>query len=137
MRIADSHRVSLLRAGLLQGVVPTLAFKVFLVIVPSILRWTAMHVSAFPSKSDVDFEVGRKYYIFQFVTVFLFTTVVGAMLAQAPPTERARTNPFPLIDLVEILGANPGKVRIWLARSIPQQVRLDLPSLAFERGQAG
>ena len=52
----------------------------------------------------------------------LFSTVIGLMLQQAPPAERSETNPFPIIDLVRILADNPRRVRIWLAKSIPQQV---------------
>ena len=108
-------------AVLLKNVLPALAFRIFLMLVPVLLFYIGRHISRLPAKSTIDFEVGRRFYIFQVVIVYLFTTVVGAMLAQLPAGERARSV-FPLIDLVKALADDPQQVRNWLARSIPQQV---------------
>jgi len=111
------------RAALLKSILPTLAFKLFLMLVPMLLRWSERNVAGLPSKSAVDFGVGRKYFLFQLIVVWLFSTVIGIMLVETPKIRGFKSSGVPLYDLGKILSSNPRLVRVWLARSIPQQVR--------------
>lgn len=88
-----------------------------------LLRWTERNVAGLPSKSAVDFGVGRKYFVFQLIVVWLFSTVIGIMLIETPKIRGFKSSGVPLYDLGKILSSNPRLVRVWLARSIPQQVR--------------
>ena len=110
-------------AALLKSILPTLAFKIFLILVPVMLRWSERNVAGLPSKSAVDFGVGRKYFVFQLIVVWLFSTVIGIMLIETPKIRGFQSTGVPLVDLGKILGENPRLVRVWLARSIPQQAR--------------
>jgi Calcium-dependent channel, 7TM region, putative phosphate len=58
-------------AELIKGILPTLALKIFLILVPVLLGLTSRYVVGHLSEARVDFDVGRKYFIFQFVVVFL------------------------------------------------------------------
>jgi hypothetical protein len=51
-------------AGLIQGVLPGLALRIFLKLVPKLLRML-QHWQGAPSISEREFHVEQKYYIFQ------------------------------------------------------------------------
>lgn len=133
---ASAHRAQNRRcAEIIQGLLPTLGLKIFLALVPIVLKIVSNLVTGNLSKSAIDFEVGQKYYFFQFVVVFLFTTIIGAASsgsadsAEAPPADAAAApaqaedeSLFPIIDLAEDLADDPGSIIEFLGRSIPQQV---------------
>lgn len=60
------------RAGIIQGVLPTLAFTIFLAILPMILTAMANHIGGKHARSAIEFDVCFKYFLFMFIIVFLF-----------------------------------------------------------------
>lgn len=112
-------------AEVLPGILPTLGLKIFLALVPIVLTMAAVLVAALPSESAVDFDVGRKFYLFQFVVVFLFITVISAMSSGGGDD----SSDLPVVALADQLIDDPGQIPTWLGTSIPQVVRiLSLPS---------
>ena len=125
------------RAELIKGILPTLALQIFLAVVPIVLGLVSRYLAGNLSESRVDFDVGTKYFIFQFVVVFVFTTIIGAASAgsgacptgdaeadaAAAAAAQSKQSQFPIVDLLKQLGTCPGHVVDTLGKSIPQQVR--------------
>jgi hypothetical protein len=121
----------------IQGLLPTLGLRIFLAIVPIILKVAAIFISGHLSKSAIDFEVGRKYYFFQFVVVFLFTTVI-ATLSSSSGGSSANSN-FPIIDLIKSIQEDPAVLTTVLGEAIPNSVGLSptmAPNPAWQAGMA-
>ena len=73
--------------------------------VPIILKLDARLVTGHLSWSAVDFDVGKKYYVFQFVVVFLFVTVIGAA-SSGTGGGSSSSSTFPIVDLLENIAGN-------------------------------
>jgi hypothetical protein len=116
----------------LPGIIPTLGLKIFLALVPIVLTMSSVLVAALPSESAVDFDVGRKFHLFQFVVVFLFLTIFQAM-STGGSTEGAKGDSdenkvtsdeaLPMVALVKQLIEEPKEITTLLGTSIPQVVR--------------
>eukprot|EP00210_Caulerpa_lentillifera_P000603 g584.t1 len=84
--------------GVLKGVVPTLVLKLFLAFLPKIL--TRMnHWQGLISLSEIDFEVVRKYFIFQTITVFFGSFLTGTLFGQM---QELRNDPNGIIDILGV-----------------------------------
>ncbi|GLC42966.1 hypothetical protein PLESTB_000281900 [Pleodorina starrii] len=86
---------------LLQAVIPGLVLKIFLALVPIVLRVMAL-LSGSIAESEIDFGVTKRFFLFQVVVVFFGTIVAGSFFNQ-------------LQEWVK----NPGSVITTLGRSIP------------------
>eukprot|EP00892_Ulva_mutabilis_P005047 jgi/Ulvmu1/2914/UM147_0012.1 len=104
-------------AQVLPGILPTLGLKIFLALVPIVLRLSAMHIEGQPSFSAVDYAVAKKFYIFQFIVVFVFVSVLGA----ASSGSASGSGNAPVLTLVEELADNPGQIADWIGTAVPQQ----------------
>ena len=108
-------------AEILPGILPTLGLKIFLALIPIVLTMSAKIVAALPSESVVDFDVGRKFFLFQFVVVFLFITIIQAMSSGGG--DSSSDSSLPIVALAEQLIDDPQQIPTWLGTSIPQVVR--------------
>lgn len=66
--------------SLIAGILPGLALTIFLALVPKLLR-LINKVQGMYSEAGVDFEVGRKYYIFLYTQVFVITVLGGSLIS--------------------------------------------------------
>ncbi|KAK9902019.1 hypothetical protein WJX75_001351 [Coccomyxa subellipsoidea] len=64
------------------AILPGLVLKIFLALLPMILAFMG-RIQGLNSKSSVDFSVITKYFVFQFITVFLGSFVAGSFFNQA------------------------------------------------------
>ena len=110
-------------AELIKGMLPTLGLKIFLAVVPIVLRLVSRFIAGNYSESRVDFDVGRKYYFFQFVVIYVFLTIVSAASTAGGSDVIPSNSKFPIIDLLKALGNKASKVFNLLGASIPQAVR--------------
>jgi hypothetical protein len=119
----------------LPGIIPTLGLKIFLALVPIVLTMSSVLVAALPSKSAVDFDVGRKFHLFQFVVVFLSLTIFQAMstggfnegaIGGSDKNSVTSDEALPIVALVKQLIEDPKEITILLGTSIPQVVRFSV-----------
>jgi Calcium-dependent channel, 7TM region, putative phosphate len=103
----------------LPGILPTLGLKIFLALVPIVLTLTSVIVAGLPSESAVDFDVGRKFFLFQFVIVFFFLTVIQAMSTGSSD----ESSSLPIVAFVNRMIDEPKEISTLLGTSIPQVVR--------------
>ncbi|CAL5228475.1 g11617 [Coccomyxa viridis] len=68
--------------SIITAILPGLVLKVFLALLPWLLSIMG-RVQGLYSKSSIDFSVISKFYIFQFITVFLGSFIAGSVLNQA------------------------------------------------------
>lgn len=68
--------------GIVQSVLPGLALTIFLALVPMIITFFN-NIQGVYSESGLDFELGRKYFVFQYILVFLLGVVGGTLLTSA------------------------------------------------------
>jgi Calcium-dependent channel, 7TM region, putative phosphate len=108
-------------ADIIKAVMPTLALTIVMAVAPMFITMLAAKVEKLPTKSAVDFELGRKYYIFQFFVLFLFNVILGAASSgKAQPGEED----LPIVTLFRQLKDDPNKITQWLGSAVPQQVRI-------------
>lgn len=67
--------------GFLKGMIPNLALKMFLAFLPSLLKNMSLRQGLI-SLSEIDFEIVRKYFIFQTITIFFFSFLASSILGQ-------------------------------------------------------
>lgn len=84
--------------GILKGIVPTLVLKLFLAFLPRILKRMS-HWQGLISLSEIDFEVVRKYFIFQTITVFFGSFLTGTVFGQI---QELRKDANGIIDILGV-----------------------------------
>ena len=113
-----------MRADIIKGILPGLALVICLILVPIVLKLVAEKVEGLPSRSGVDFDLGRKFFLFVFVIVFLGNTLFNAASSTGDSggnasagSESGGSNP---IDGLKTVFKNPNakKILTWVARSI-------------------
>lgn len=67
--------------SLIQGLLPGIALKIFLIFLPSILM-VMSKFEGFVSKSALERRAATRYYIFQFINVFLGSIITGTAFQQ-------------------------------------------------------
>ncbi|KAL5101650.1 hypothetical protein RYX36_005977 [Vicia faba] len=67
--------------SLIQGLLPGIALKIFLIFLPSILMMMSKF-EGFASKSALERRAATRYYIFQFINVFLGSIITGTAFQQ-------------------------------------------------------
>lgn len=67
--------------SLIQGVLPGIALKIFLIVLPLILM-TMSKIEGFTSHSTLERRSAGKYYLFILVNVFLGSIITGTALEQ-------------------------------------------------------
>jgi len=65
----------------IQGFLPGIALKIFLIVLPSILMLMSKF-EGFISKSSLERRCASRYYMFQFINVFLCSIIAGTALQQ-------------------------------------------------------
>ena len=65
----------------IQGVLPGLALKIFLIVLPTILMMMSKF-EGFLSISALERRAALRYYLFNFVNVFLVSIIAGSALSQ-------------------------------------------------------
>lgn len=65
----------------IQGVLPGLALKIFLIVLPTILMIMSKF-EGFLSKSALERRAALRYYLFNFINVFLVSIIAGSALSQ-------------------------------------------------------
>ncbi|KAL0788316.1 hypothetical protein Bca101_004562 [Brassica carinata] len=65
----------------IQGFLPGIALKIFLIVLPSILMFMSKF-EGFISKSSLERRCASRYYMFQFINVFLCSIIAGTALQQ-------------------------------------------------------
>ncbi|GMH37685.1 hypothetical protein BSKO_05558 [Bryopsis sp. KO-2023] len=93
--IKDIVGVPFVRA-ILTALLPGLALKIFLAILPMILAWMNK-LEGLVSKSEIDFRVSKKYFIFQVLTVFFGSFIAGSLTSQL---SKLKDKPGDIIDLL-------------------------------------
>lgn len=88
---------------------------------------SATLVAGLPSESAVDFDVGKKFFLFQFVVVFLFVTIIQAMSSGGGDS---MSDELPVVSLARQMVNNPSQIPTWLGTSIPQVVKLSPNQIA-------
>eukprot|EP00210_Caulerpa_lentillifera_P002275 g2185.t1 len=84
--------------GILKGIVPTLVLKLFLHFLPKLLNHMS-HWQGLISQSEIDFEVVRKYFIFQTITIFFGSFITGTFFGQI---QELRNDPNGIIDILGV-----------------------------------
>lgn len=107
-------------AEVLPGILPTLGLKIFLALVPIVLRLSALFIEGLPSFSAVDYAVAKRFYIFQFIVVFVFVSILGA----ASSGSSSGSGNAPVLTLAKDLADNPQQIADWIGTAVPQQVRI-------------
>jgi hypothetical protein len=79
-----------------------------------ILAWMAKSVAGIHSKSAVDFDVGRKFFLFQFLIVFIFNTLLGSL------SSAKGNNPVKALS-EEVFSRGFTGVIDWIGEVVPQQ----------------
>lgn len=88
----------------IQGFLPGIALKIFLILLPSILMFMSK-VEGLTSISSLERRSASKYYIFIFFNVFLASIIAGSALEQLKTFLRQSANEYVLI--LSILYAAP------------------------------
>lgn len=104
-------------AQVLPGILPTLGLKIFLALVPIVLRLSALFIEGLPSFSAVDYAVAKRFYIFQFIVVFVFVSILGA----ASSGSSSGSGNAPVLTLAKDLADNPQQIADWIGTAVPQQ----------------
>lgn len=91
-------KVSFIR-GILVGILPNLVLKIFLAILPSLLHFMNK-VQGLYALSTIDLETTRKYFIFQVITVFFFSFMIGSSLGQLDQLREDFKTPSRFIDVL-------------------------------------
>ncbi|KAK4485057.1 hypothetical protein RD792_007665 [Penstemon davidsonii] len=87
--------------SLIQGVLPGIALKIFLIVLPSILMMMSK-VEGYLSISSLERRSAMRYYIFNFINVFLVSVVAGTALEQLDSFLKMSANQIPEIIGVAI-----------------------------------
>ncbi|DBA75042.1 hypothetical protein WJX77_009599 [Trebouxia sp. C0004] len=69
-------------SSIITSVLPGIVLTIFLALLPTILSLLNKKVQKMVSETDVEFGVVRKYFIFQVITTFLGSLLVGSFLNQ-------------------------------------------------------
>jgi hypothetical protein len=88
---------------------------IFLAILPMILTAMANHIGGKHAKSLIEFDVCGKFFLFQFIIVFLFQILVGAASSSG-----GGKNPFKQV-VNEVIKKGPSDSFKWLGSALPQQ----------------
>lgn len=85
--------------GILQGILPNIVLKIFLALLPMLLQFMN-RVQGLYALSTIDLETTRKYFIFQVITVFFFSFMIGSSLGQLDQLREDVKNPSRLFDVL-------------------------------------
>ncbi|KAF1889674.1 hypothetical protein Lal_00025002 [Lupinus albus] len=87
--------------SLIQGFLPGIALKLFLIFLPSILMLMSKF-EGFISLSSLERRSATRYYIFQFINVFLGSIITGSAFEQLDTFSRLPANEIPRVIGVSI-----------------------------------